>query len=374
VRILFTFGGGRGHLNPLVPIAAAAGAAGHTVAFTAGPATASTIEALGFEALTIGPRRDPEPRERRPLREVDVEHATAEFRDNFTGDGARRRATTVLARAAAWRPDVVVCEETDFGAMIAAERFGVAHATVLVLGSDWFVRPELVAEPLDARRAEQGLPPDPGLAMHGRHLVLSPFPPRYRELPENGHAFRSFEPAPAAEGQEPTVYFTLGTEFNVESGDLYSRVLAGLEQLPVRVVATVGTDIDPEELGPRPGRIRVARYVDQALVLPGCEAVVCHGGSGTVIGALAHGLPLVVIPLGADQPLNAARCEELGVARVLDPVRCTPADVRDAVSAVLAEPAYRQAAASLRDELAALPTPASAVPLLERLEVLACAR
>jgi UDP:flavonoid glycosyltransferase YjiC (YdhE family) len=372
VRILFTFAGGRGHLNPLVPIARAAEDAGHAAAFTGGASSVSTIESLGFRAL--GQRRDPEPRKRTPLREVDVEHAAAEFRDNFTGDGARRRAAAVLELAGEWQPDVLVCEETDFGAMVAAERLGVPHATVLVLGTDWFLRPELVGEPLDALRAEHGLPPDPELAMPGRHLVLSPFPPRYRELPANGHPFRSFEPAPAAEPHEPTVYFTLGTEFNVESGDLYSRVLAGLEALPVNVIATVGNDIDPQELGPQPGRIRVERYVDQALVLPGCDAVVCHGGAGTVIGSLAHGLPLVVIPLGADQPLNAPRCEQLGVGRALDPVRCTPADVRDAVAAVLAEPGYRQAAERLRDELAALPAPASAVPLLEQLEVMTCAR
>jgi UDP:flavonoid glycosyltransferase YjiC (YdhE family) len=142
----------------------------------------------------------------------------------------------------------------------------------------------------------------------------------------------------------------------------------------VDAVATVGSDIDPAQLGPRLERIRVERYVDQALVLPRCDAVVCHGGSGTLVGALAHGLPLVVIPLGADQPFNAARCAELGVARVLDPVSATPAEVHEAVAAVLAEPGYRRAAEPLRDELDTPPSPASAMPLLERLEVVTCTR
>ena len=54
---------------------------------------------------------------------------------------------------------------------------------------------------------------------------------------------------------------------------------------------------------------------------PALRLVVSHGGSGSVVGALAHGLPMVLLPLGADQPQNARRCAELGVARVLDAVR-----------------------------------------------------
>ncbi len=85
------------------------------------------------------------------------------------------------------------------------------------------------------------------------------------------------------------------------------------------------------------------------------------------MGALAHGLPLVLIPMGADQPLNAARCADLGVARVLDAIKATPETVREAVSTVLGDSTYRRAAERLRDEIAALPGPAHAIPLLERL-------
>jgi UDP:flavonoid glycosyltransferase YjiC (YdhE family) len=101
--------------------------------------------------------------------------------------------------------------------------------------------------------------------------------------------------------------------------------------------------------------------------MPHCDVVVSHGGSGSVIGALAHGLPMVLIPMGADQPMNAARCADLGVARVLDAVAATPGIAREAVSAVLAEPSYRRAAELMRDEIAALPEPAYAVKLLEQL-------
>jgi UDP:flavonoid glycosyltransferase YjiC (YdhE family) len=78
---------------------------------------------------------------------------------------------------------------------------------------------------------------------------------------------------------------------------------------------------------------------------------------------------MVLIPMGADQPLNAARCAELGVARVLDAMTATPQDARDAVSTVLADPTYRQAAERMRDEIEALPGPAHAVKLLEQLAI-----
>jgi MGT family glycosyltransferase len=144
-------------------------------------------------------------------------------------------------------------------------------------------------------------------------------------------------------------------------------VLEGLRDFPINVVATVGPHIDPDEFHPLPENIHVAQYIPQSQVLPNCDAVVSHGGSGSVLGALAQGLPSVLLPMGADQPLNAARCRELGVARVLDAVKATPEEVRDAVSAVLSDRAYRAAAERMRDEIAALPDPAQAVELLERL-------
>ena len=88
---------------------------------------------------------------------------------------------------------------------------------------------------------------------------------------------------------------------------------------------------------------------------------------GSVSGALEHGVPLVCIPLGADQPLNAARCGALGVGLGLDAVALTPRDARAAVAELLSEPRYRDAAARLQAEIAAQPPPSHAVELIERL-------
>jgi UDP:flavonoid glycosyltransferase YjiC (YdhE family) len=280
------------------------------------------------------------------MREVDPEREQREFRAGFAGRLARERAEEVRALCAEWRPDVVVCDETDFGAMLVAERLGLRYASVFTTAPGFIPRELRVA-----LRA---------------HLVLSPFPPSLRD-PGPAHCFRTDVGAVERAGGPPTVYFTLGTVFNLESGDLFQRVLAGLRELDVDVVATVGRQIDPAELGPQPERIRVERYLPHSTVLPRCAAVVSHGGSGTVLGALAHGLPSVLLPMGADQPWNAARCEELGVALVLDAMRATPDDVREAVSTVLEDSSYRAAAGRVRDEIRGLPGPEHALALLERL-------
>jgi UDP:flavonoid glycosyltransferase YjiC (YdhE family) len=86
-----------------------------------------------------------------------------------------------------------------------------------------------------------------------------------------------------------------------------------------------------------------------------------------VAGALQHGVPLVCIPIGADQPLNAARCTALGVGVALDAVALTPDEARAATSEVLTAPRYGAAAERLRAEVASQPPVEHAVALLERL-------
>ena len=140
-----------------------------------------------------------------------------------------------------------------------------------------------------------------------------------------------------------------------------------MRDLPVDLLVTVGRELDPAELAPQPPHVRVERYVPQWAVLPHTAVAVTHGGSGGVIGALAHGVPVVALPLGADQPSNAARVEALGVGCVLDAVTATAAEIGAAVALALDDPDGRGAAKRLRDECAALPHPAEAVSWLEAL-------
>ena len=96
----------------------------------------------------------------------------------------------------------------------------------------------------------------------------------------------------------------------------------------------------------------------QAQVLGSCAAVVSHGASGTALGAPAAGLPLVLIPQGADQFFNAAAVVGVGAARQLVPGDATPALVGTAVRDLLDEAPERASAGALASEVAALPSPA----------------
>jgi UDP:flavonoid glycosyltransferase YjiC (YdhE family) len=287
------------------------------------------VEERGFPAVATVAGEVAAPPERRPLVPADREHELQVLREYFGGVLRRHRAAGIAERCAEWRPDVLVCDEAAFSCQDVALPLAMVQITA----------PRFVPTDL-AIRAD---------------LVLSPFPAGYR--PGDAHRFRAHDAAPST-GDE--VYFTLGTIFPMECGDLFTRVLAGLAGRTVTV--SVGPHVDPAELGPQPPGVRVERHVDQAEVLPRCGVMVSHAGSGSVLAALAYGLPSVLLPIGADQPWNADRCAELGVASVLDPVTATPDDV---AAAVAAAPAHREAAARFQHEIARLPGPEEAVAALE---------
>ena len=118
MRVLFTFAGGLGHFQPLIPLASAVAAAGHTVAFAASPARSAAIESAGFTAFGVGEGRAGEIPERQPLLVPDRDREDRDLRDGFVRRGAGRRLPLYLDLFGRWRPDVVVCEELDFGSVL----------------------------------------------------------------------------------------------------------------------------------------------------------------------------------------------------------------------------------------------------------------
>jgi len=113
--------------------------------------------------------------------------------------------------------------------------------------------------------------------------------------------------------------------------------------------------------------VRIERYVDHGALLPRCDVVLTHGGHGTLMAYLSLGVLMVVPPVHTDQPRNARRCADLGVARVVGPVERTPEAIRAAAQAVLHDPSYPVNAQRVRDEIAAMSGLELAVELLERL-------
>ena len=165
----------------------------------------------------------------------------------------------------------------------------------------------------------------------------------------------------------PLVYVSFGSVTGGlrMAGPIYAAALEAVAELPARVLLTVGRELDLDALGPAPANVRLERWVPQAEVFGEASVVVCHGDSGTTLGALAAGLPLVVVPLFADQPENARRVDAVDAdisvppdpSAPPEPIRSSvdPITLRAAVVAVLGEPAYGRTARALAAEMQALP-------------------
>ncbi|WP_034262943.1 glycosyltransferase [Actinospica robiniae] len=375
MRILFTFIGGSGHLRPLLPFAQAARAAGHTVAVAGRGSRIDEIAGAGFTGIpTSPPNHRPPGAEEDPLTAPDRQREEQVMREAFAGGGARTHAEAVRRIALDWKPDVIVRDEVDFGSAIAAESLGIPTASVVVLLAGGLIRPDVVAEPLDELRAEYELDPDPDLTKLPGQLVIMPAPqilrdPRYA-LPAGtfycrpSHAVAVTTPT----NERPKVYFTLGTIDTFR--ELFDKVLAAARTIPVDLVVTVGPKLDPASFGPQPENVRIERFIPQDEILPTTDLVIAHGGSGTLVGSLAHGLPSILLPLGADQPHNADRCVALGTACQLDPITFTSKDAADCIMELTGKVAgvsFHEAARRVQAEINALPSPERAVALIEQL-------
>jgi UDP:flavonoid glycosyltransferase YjiC (YdhE family) len=361
MRVLATFVGGWGHAEPLLALAELATGLGHEVVFAGQAAVVPRLGALGYRTLVVGP--DTLVTARQDLVPVDREWERVVLRDHFVARFGRTRAEALGEVVARERPQLVVCDEADVGAVVAAERVGIPSVSVVVLAAGRMTAPDVIGDPWRDLRAATGLPDDPGLERFGGDLRLAPAPRSFwaPEVPWPRRQRAVRHPIlDAVAGREPSrqaiVYVTLGTVFNLESGDLPERLLAAADRIDTDVVITTGPGLGPGELGVAASHVRVESYVPHREVLAGSAAVVCHGGSGTLTAALALGVPVVVLPMGADQLDNADRCAELGVGVVLDALTADAATIAGAIDEVRYDPAYRRAARTLAEEADAQPS------------------
>lgn len=368
LRFLFSFARGRGHLGPLVPIARAAAASGHATALIG--ARDPVLDQKDFGQLH--PRDVPMPPSGEGtgvLTPVNPSNVLKNMAPFFLGEAARIARDYVTELAAEWAADVVVCDGQDFGAMVAAERLGIPVVVVEVFAtaSDEWV--DSIRGPMQEFRAEAGLEPDPELRMIDGTLTVVPFPPSLRgtegrraevirmrpEPPELSHAHPALRWL-AAGDEEHRVYVTLGTAFNKSSGDLLPRILKALESLPIRALITTGPRLDPGLFPVASARLRVEQYVPQDGILGLVDLTITHGGSGSVTGSLSRGVPVLVLPLGADQLPNGQRATSLGAGAVMDAATATPAEIASETQRLLASSPVREAARTIQAEISELPS------------------
>jgi UDP:flavonoid glycosyltransferase YjiC (YdhE family) len=368
-----------GHLNPMLPLARAL-AEHHEVVFAGAPCFEPMVNAFGFRQVPAGKDW--------LLRDLGLHYPSAApltgeartdaaYRYAFIGGAARQLALDLVRVVKEQRADIVLSDAANFAGGIAAEAAGVPHAQLAVAslsGDRRLVRRYLPL--LDDLRALVGLPPDPQLLEPWRYLLLSSVPRLFygdADLPPSFTPVLMEDSVPLAPPTwlaelppRPTVYATLGTIQN-RRPEVFAAIADGLAGEDLNLVMTTGANQDPAELGPVPKNARVERFLPQLGLLPVSSAVICHGGSGTLRAAAWFGLPMVLIPISADQPANARIFEDLGCAVTVPVADVTPDSIRTALRTVLNDLHYRENATVVSRAMRELPRVERAVALIESL-------
>ncbi len=383
MRILFSSTHGTGHVTPLLPFVRAARAAGHDVLLAGAPPIAPIAAREGLAFHENGwPDDDVLAAARARVAALrGPERLRVAMRALFIDAYAAAALPGMLALVEAWRPDAILHETAEVSAALAGDALGVPVARVgVALASCYEDRwLEATADPIDALRARHGLPADPGGHRAARRPILTQAPPSLERgqgrLPFDVRRFRATDitidddTAVACDDPRPHVPVSFGTVVPVDGHypGLYRAVVDAIAGLPVRVTVAIGRDVDPAALGAVPGNVRVAPWVPMGEMLSDAAAFVTHGGAGTTLAALAAGVPMAVLPVSADQPLNAELVAAHGAGLALHD---GPARLREAVLQLLQDPRHRDAARAVAHEIAALPPVAAAVEQIEALSPL----
>ena len=362
MRILFTAYPLHGHVNPMLPLARAARDAGHEVVVASGADMAAYLEGHGLETWSTGPT-----------------HAeTAAMTPpsaRFFALSAEGRAADLVPRAIAWRPDLVVADEFELAGPVAARAAGAPY---VVHGLGVMPPMPIWAELMPAIDALHRRWDLPGGVDHVRAaLYLEAMPESLRPAGERmwtrTRPLRP-EPGPPASGEalppaidalpyDGTVHLTMGTLFHRAPGVLETAI-AGLRDLPLNLVVTCGPGVNPAGFGAQPDHVLIADYLPHALLLPRCRLVVSQGGAGIMLGALAHDLPQLMLPQGADQFINAEACTRAGAALALAPAELSAASVAAAAARLLGDARFGAAARRLGEEIRSMPAAAEVVRAL----------
>jgi MGT family glycosyltransferase len=383
-RFLFVVPPLAGHINPTAAVGAELAARGHDIAWAGQLATLRPL--LPGNARVF------------PVIDDDFAvrlHAGQQPRRPPRGPGALKfvweRSIMPLAQAmlpgvadavARLRPHVVVADQQAIAGAVAARRAGTVWATsastpgelllpvAAMRDVEAWVRDQMadfqlangVSEPVDLRFSDRLVLVFTTAALigdtsgFGGQFVFTG--PALAARPELG----SF-PWDWLDPARQHLLVSLGTLSGPDGPPFFRTLIEALADLGGKVQAVVAAPAGQQT----PPHILFAGHVPQLALLPHMSAVVCHGGHNTVCEALAHGVPLVVTPIRDDQPIIAQQVASAGAGIRLRFERLRAADLRDAIQAVLDDPAYRAAAATVRDSFGKAGGAAKAADRLEDL-------
>ncbi|MFI5821794.1 nucleotide disphospho-sugar-binding domain-containing protein [Streptomyces rishiriensis] len=376
MRVLFTSLPGIGHLFPMVPLAWALQAAGHTVLVATDREFLPVVTGAGLPAAAV---RDPvDPVELfKPVSLSGLSGLSglvglsggpvspAERTGHRCAEIGVRALPAVRALVDAWRPDLVIAEPMELAGPAAATIAGVPW----VRHSYGLIPPERLlsgaAAALDSELAVRGLSPwaepagtidvCPDSLQPTDAVATTPMPMRY--VPYNGPAVVP-DWLLAGPSPRPRVCLTLGTSLprrNPRVAPLWRLLLDELVALGQEVVIAID-ESHRSLLGHLPGGVRAAR-IPLCDLLPTCTAIVHHGGSGSTMAAAAFGVPQLVVPHFADHFANAERITAVGAGTSLPHDTDDLARITAACALIVDDGPHRAISARLAEENASRPKP-----------------
>ncbi|TDC54729.1 DUF1205 domain-containing protein [Actinomadura sp. KC345] len=403
MRVLFTVSSWPTHYSAMVPLGWALQSAGHEVRVLCTPSQVRHVGEAGLSPVPVLDGMDvvlrlrlqyyqeavdglwpypwlpPHPVTGEPLRDLgdfDADGHQADAAPDLAARAARSfDAAVEVSRA--WRPDLVLHDPASLEGLLAARVCGVPGALCLwgpvstheaehmrIVPTDHsgsFPRYGLGELSLDMiERVVDPCPASLDVPVPARRL-----PVRY--VPYNGNA-----PVPAwllEPPGRPRICVTWSTALSKVSGPdsyLLPEILRSLDGLGHEVIVTA-TAADVAALGVVPASVRVVEHAPLRALLPGCAAVVHHGGAGSAMTALWAGVPQLITTFAAEQAVTGERVAAADAGVHLPGHRADRAAIRAAARELVADDSYRKAAAGLREESMARPAPARLVRTLEEL-------
>jgi len=399
-RIVITSFGSFGDINPYVGVALALKERGHHVMIATSEYYRKTIRELDLDFHPIRPTI--EPTSELLHRVMDASKGTEVILRELLFPSLRESYEDLME--ATEQAELLVTHPITFAGPIVAEKRKIRWVSTVLSPISFFSAydlpvfprlPQLVklrkfghgvtsllvrhakstmrswSEPARKLRKEVGLPPGNDPIFEGQfspELVLAMFsqvlarpqldwPTNARITGQvfydgpNGDAGLLPELIHFLEAGPPPVVFTLGSSAVAAAGDFYQESLDAVKQLQVRAVLLVGASPDNRPKGPIPSDVGVFEYAPFSQLFPRAAAIVHQGGIGTTGQALRSGRPMLVVPFSHDQPDNAFRVQNLGVARTIYRNRYSARRAAENLRILLKDPSYSQCARQIGERV-----------------------
>jgi UDP:flavonoid glycosyltransferase YjiC (YdhE family) len=387
MRILFSSLPLPGHSYPLIPLALAARDAGHDVRFATGGTFHRSLSAFSLEAVTAGmdvsdafELANGGPVDHSaltPERQAELEHLV------FAEILPRAFMADLGPVLDSFKPDLVVHEIANTGALFAAKRAGipgVCHNIGRVTGDFGSIS---IATAVSDLASEFGVELPIPAARGGGNPLLDIYPPSLQDKEILATANRiALRPVPITahgqlpawvadrdrDGGRPLVYLTFGTVFG--GAPALRQAIEGLGTVDADVLVSVGPNVDIQSLGEIGDSVRIDTSEPHAELLSHVDLVVHHGGTGLTLGALTNGAPQLVLPQGTDQVSNVDQVNNAdavaagGVGAKLIGEDQTAEAIKRRAQDLLSDTKARAAARAVALEIAEMPSPATTVAAL----------